>query len=126
VSTAALNKQETSPRKHSSLGVASFLIGILTPLVLVCLFLFSISLDTFLNNYQRRDFNFILALLIIFTPPLSHLVGLALGVVGVRQAERKKLFPILGIILNGLFLLSAGALVVIVILILFKSLGGFH
>jgi hypothetical protein len=124
--TASINGRRAVPGKNSGFGVASFLIGVLTPVVLVCLFVFSISLDAFLNNYQRPDFNLILGLLIIFTPPVSHLVGLMLGIVAVRQKERRKLFSVLGIILNSLFLLSAGALVIVVILIVFKSLGGFH
>ncbi|HEX8747170.1 MAG TPA: DUF6142 family protein [Pyrinomonadaceae bacterium] len=113
-------------RKNSGLGIASVLIGILTPLFIISLFIFSLSLDAFLNGYQQQDSNLILGLLIISVPPLSHFVGLILGVAGVRQTERKKLFPVLGIIINGLFLLSAGVLVVLIILILFKSLGSFH
>ena len=126
MSHAPLNGQATLLPKNSGPGVASFLIGILTPLIVVCLFIFSISLDTVLNGYQQQNFNFVLGLLVIFAPPLCHLVGLILGIVGVRQTGRKKLFSILGIILNGLFLLSAAVLVVVVVLIILKSMGGFH
>ena len=126
MSSVSLNGRATMSRKNSGLGIASVLIGILTPLFIISLFIFSLSLDAFLNGYQQQDSNLILGLLIISVPPLSHFVGLILGVAGVRQTERKKLFPVLGIIINGLFLLSAGVLVVLIILILFKSLGSFH
>ena len=106
--------------------MASFLVGILTPLIIICLFVFSISLDAFLNGYQQQDANLILGLSVIFTPLLSHFVGLILGIAGMRQTEHKKLFPILGIILNGLFLLASGVLLVVIILIVLKALGGFH
>jgi len=113
-----IDAQAASLRKHSRLGVASFLFGILTPLIIVCLFIFS----------QKQDFNLILGILIIFTPLLlSHLVGSILGIAGIYQAKRKKLFPILGTILNGLFLLSAGVLVVVILIMLvLAGLGGFH
>lgn len=110
-------------RKNSRAGIASFLIAIGTPLLIVSLFIFSIPLDTFLNGYQRQNLNFTLGLAVIFVPPLSHLIGLILGIVGVRRAKGKKVFSILGIILNGLFLLLGIVLVVMIILIMFAALG---
>lgn len=126
MSNSAITKQGSGHLHHSGLGIASFLIGIGMPLLIAGLFIFSISLDTFLNGYQRRDFNLILGLLVIFTPPFGHLIGLVLGIVGARQPNSKKLFPILGIIFNGLFLLLGLALVIIMILIVFAAAGGVH
>jgi hypothetical protein len=92
------------------------------PLLILCLFIFSISLDAFLNGYQRRDLNLVFGLLVIFTPPLGHLVGLILGIAGIRQAERKKLFSVLGIVLNTLFLLLAAAIATIFMTIIVAAL----
>lgn len=124
MSNPTITKRVSLHNQHSGLGIASFIISIGTPLLIACLFIFSISLDTFLNGYQRRDFNLILGLLVIFIPPFGHLIGLVLGIVGARQTNSKKLFPILGIIFNGLFLLMGLALVIIVILIVFAAAGG--
>ncbi|HKS26539.1 MAG TPA: DUF6142 family protein [Pyrinomonadaceae bacterium] len=126
MSDPATNREARLNARHSGLGIASFLMGAGMPLLIVCLFVFSISLDSFLSGYQRRDFNFILGLLVIFAPPFGHLIGLVFGIWGVRQPDRKKLFPVLGIIFNGLFLLSGLALVIIVIFLVFAAAGGFH
>ena len=126
MSSPTITKRVSFHPQHSRIGIASFLIGIGTPLLILCLFIFSISLDSFLNGYQRRDFNLVLGLLVIFTPPFGHLTGLVLGIAGVRQPDSKKLFPILGITFNGLFLLLGLALVIIVILIVFAAAGGVH
>ena len=126
MNNSTITNQVSTYKHHPGLGIASFIISIGTPLLIACLFIFSISLDSFLNGYQRRDFNLILGLLVISIPPFGHLIGLVLGIVGARQPDSRKLFPTLGIIFNCLFLLLGLALVIMVVLLVFAAAGGVH
>ena len=109
--------------KHSRMGIASFVIAILSVVAIVALFVvagflvaqLSQSVDFQNANPQelQRDLQnqpgFIglaLAGIGIFVTLLVSLVGFALGVAGMIQGRRKKLFAILGTVFNGLVLLA--------------------
>jgi hypothetical protein len=49
--------------------------------------------------------------------PLLQLVGLILGIVGIFQHDRSKIFGIIGTVLNGLVMVGFAALMIVAMLI---------
>ena len=99
-------------RTHSKAGLVSLLIALLFPLLMCLIFLIVLVLQV---QIESEGFTYFLMLLSgSIAAVIAHLSGLVMGVVGVRNKQRKKLFSVLGIIFNTLPLLLA-----VVICILF-------
>lgn len=106
-------------QKHSRLGIASFVIGLVS-LIIFCLaivlaFGYGVSVASSSPSVQSLEASpTILAfgLMMLFSPFLG-LVGAVLGFVAVFQKDKKKLFGILGIVVNLLIVLAFCALLVI-------------
>jgi hypothetical protein len=105
------------PLKHSGLGVASFIIAIgAGVMIAIVVFLAAViesrqpgALDALDHDSPgamalggAACFAFLLAI-----------IGVGLGIAGVCQRERKTVFAIIGLVLNGLILLGGGCLVLI-------------
>jgi len=102
----------TEPKlKHSKLGLASVLIGACNILILIyCIHLF---IQWLLSNPELMKnpveisgtpiADRVMDLIMLFLG--LQLTGFFVGILGLLQKERKKLLPLIGIILNGLFLL---------------------
>lgn len=109
--------------KHSRMGIASFVIAIVSVVAIVVLFIVAGFLTAQLS--QGVDFQnatpqelqqdlqnspgfvgLALAGVGIFASLLVSLVGFVLGVAGMVQGRRKRLFAILGSVFNGLVLLA--------------------
>lgn len=100
-----------STKPHSKLGIASCLIGLITFL----LFVIAMACAYFGEEYraffrqQIGDETTYLRLLFLsvtiasFVPIPAHIVGLILGAVPLFSLNRKKLFPIVGVVLNLIF-----------------------
>lgn len=114
--------QPDAPLRHSGLGIASFVMGlvgilgfIVVSAVVVSLISSSIDLTRLVDangNPTMTEEEVIAALTpilpyVIMYPLIFviHFVGLILGIVGLARAGYKKVFAIIGTVLNGLALL---------------------
>lgn len=112
--------------KHSGLGIASFTIFVSMALI------FAISLGSMAMNltglidvesgqYDYEDLErqiadmpgLVLMSIALLGTLLGNFVGLILGIVGLVQKERKKVFAILGTVLNGVVILGLALLVLV-------------
>ena len=111
---------------HTKMGIASVVISILATVVIVILIIIAISVATPLfegqdpaaidpQSIQNSPEAGSLALVVvgILGSFLLYFLGFGLGLAGMFQRRRKRLFGILGAILNGLVLLAAVLLFVV-------------
>src|SRR5687767_12715793 len=103
---------ETLPKKHSKLGIASTLLGLAVWIYFVIILLILFKTDYLSKLYDALFPNknsglsdiwvAVLFLLFIFIgiPALGHLVGFILGIIATISPTKKRLFGIIGIILN--------------------------
>ena len=94
--------------RHSRLGIASFVIaiavGIIVPLVMV---LMAILMASIQEQGTSKLFPVGVAFgLILILAYCGSLTGIGLGIAGIRQKKRNRIFAIIGLCLN-----SAGAMV---------------
>jgi hypothetical protein len=116
-------------QKHSKIGIASFVVGIVALLIfclaIVLAFGYGVTLASQNRSFQVTTGNttvLTLGLMIFISPALS-LVGAVLGFVAVFQKNSKKLFGILGLVLNMLTILAFCVLLVIGLAGQSRSLG---
>jgi len=87
------------PRKHSRMGIASFIIalaqGFLTLLVIIFAGILTMS-----GPQHENEAGFAVLGLFIIGGIFTHLVGVGLGIAGMVQKNRKKVFSILGFVFN--------------------------
>ncbi len=106
-----MNEQyDKSEQKHTSrLGVASLVIGVVTPFLLVLFLFLSILLGSKKGTVGSA---FAMVFLIIgLLAPFLHLTGFILGLCGWISKKTQNLFPIAGTILNA-FLGVCGILII--------------
>ena len=120
----------TSRAGHSRMGVTAFIIAILATVVIVVLVIVTGTLTAQAlqgidpqgaspQEVQQRlqdspaAMGLALAGIGIFVCLFLYLLGLGLGIAGLIQAQRRRLFAVLGTIFNG------GAVIVFVFLLLF-------
>lgn len=84
---------------HSGLGIASFIISILAFFVVILFFAIDASETTAGAGICGAAF--------------ANLVGIGLGIAGVAQGDRKKVFAILGLVFNVLAILGVVGLMLI-------------
>lgn len=112
--------------RHSRMGIASFIIAILTTVLIVVLFIIAgvIGASAFsgadpqsIDPQSIQDSPAFAGLALVgigFIVGIGlFLVGLVLGLIGIFQRRRKRLFAVLGTIFNGLAVLAVVAVVVI-------------
>ena len=114
-----LPQYSSSPvRKHSNLGVASFLMALGGLFLLLALWATGAVIEDrfddvvrydviqgFSRMTHREEFDFLLVTLGGLGVLLVYFAGLVTGIAGAFQKERKRLFGILGMVLNGILLL---------------------
>lgn len=117
--------RRVGPLKHSGLGIASFvlsLIGIL--LFIVCIVAIIGTVASMVDSSGRiadvetlENGSLLMAIGFagfgILGAAILNLVGLILGIVGLVIKDRKKVFAIIGTILNGLCVLTGGGFILI-------------
>ena len=91
---------------HSRLGIASVVIGVGIPIILVCLF----ALGILLGKSELAKYVGLAAVIFAVLSPLQHLIGSILGISGFFT-NTKKLFPLIGTILNMLLGISGVLLI---------------
>lgn len=128
--TESNTPDNTSRAGHSRMGVTSFIIAILATVAIVVLIIVTGTLTSqalqgidpqgaspqeVQESLQDSQAATVLALagVGIFVCAFLYLLGLGLGIAGLVQGQRKRIFAVLGAILNG------GAILVFVVLILF-------
>ncbi|MBM7565378.1 hypothetical protein [Paenibacillus sacheonensis] len=117
---APVSNSEGEPHKtQSKLGIASFIIGLVSLILIVVAIFVSTSFimdhikldgnsDTLRTDLedQLKDANDVMPIIVAGLMMLlsfgSSLVGLILGIVGACAKDKKKTFPVIGIILNAL------------------------
>lgn len=104
---------DLNPPRHSRLGIASTVIGVVLPVLLVIF----IGLLIVLGSRKNTFGNYVAGAGLIFSviAPLLHLIGAAFGVGGLFTKNTKKLFPVVGTVLNIMLGISGVLLWVLVI-----------
>lgn len=103
-------------RLHSRLGVASFILAVGFPWLVTLMFIVLNSLSKSKDSSSFYSFYsgaVVITWLVI--APIGHIVGVVLGSVGLFQKQRKRLFAVLGVILN-LLIVTAGFLLALLLL----------
>ena len=104
------NADQSIPVKHSEFGIAAFIISLLNSGCLII----SIGLPA-IFTIRKISINNGIALLLgisFFAVFLFSLAGLMIGIIGLFQHKRKKVFSIIGFILNLISLIIVGAFIV--------------
>jgi hypothetical protein len=99
---------ETFPKKHkhSGFGIASFSIASIALIVLVLLFITSVYLNIVNpDGIDEESPEAILLGLIMILDLFMVLIGTGLGIAGVVGNGKKKVFSVLGLVFNGVFLI---------------------
>jgi len=120
-----INEHDQDPyhnRKQSGLGIASFIIGLLCIIGIIALSMTTvvsltdaIQPDGTLPDTEELASSsevIIAGILMLFTILIS-LVGLVLGIVSLFMKNRRKVFGIIGVVLNGLLVVGFGGLMVL-------------
>jgi ABC-type sugar transport system permease subunit len=126
------------PKKQSGLGISSFIIGIIAVVLLIIAIVSGSSFTDQIASTNLPDpsvdrvafqnaievlgqevlASLVLAIFCIFGAGLISLVGLILAIIGVCSSKRRKMFSVIGIVLNvvvfvggiGLFFAGIGAI----------------
>ncbi|NJD61020.1 MAG: hypothetical protein FIA98_16625 [Anaerolineae bacterium] len=91
-------------KKHSEYGIASLAITI----IVIILWIAGLNIASLTNYFSGYLFVFL-----FLGVPVAALI---LGIVGLIQKKRKKIFPILGIVFSILELFAVGSLFVLIML----------
>jgi len=114
-------RQPIAPLKHSGPGIASFVIGLLAILGYILIFFIATMAVNesigVLTPLQAEELALhpavILASLAILVCLILNLVGSILGIIGLVLKNRKKVFAIIGTILNGIMILLFVGLILV-------------
>jgi len=93
------------------------------PLFLLLLFAISLAMEGRIDHEKVSRFDWFTICCLIIGGPVIHFVGLVLGIAGAFQKERKRLFAVLGIVLNGLLVISAVTICILALSLVVASLG---
>lgn len=105
---------EPATRKHSGLGIASFVIGLTCAVLTLLVFGIAGYVElTTPGGMQETDVAAMLVGLFMFFIWFCQLVGIGLGLAGCFERERRRLYAILGLAFNGGMLLFSLVLVLI-------------
>ena len=100
--------------KHSGLGIASFVISLAMAFFLFLIVLAAAVIAT-VTRGDMPDTSpaAVIVGLVAVLGLFGCVVGIGLGIAGMFQKNRKKVFSILGLIINGLIVLGVFALIVV-------------
>ena len=88
--------------KHSGLGISAFIIAMVSGVIFWISVIMATAVE--LSNGSGGDAELMYGLvgLVMFFVLFLNLIGTGLGIAGVIQKTKKRLFAILGIVFNGL------------------------
>jgi hypothetical protein len=97
---------------HSGVGIASFVLGLLSLLSVIGMFAMVASMVSQAQRSRVRpeDPELAMAGCTVIAAGVLALVGAILGLVGVNQQNRRRAFAVAGLIINVLVLLAMGIL----------------
>lgn len=99
------------PQKHSGVGIASFIIGMVVGGVQLVLVVVAAAMV--MGGASEDSPQMMVVGCSFLVGMAANLVGIVLGIVGAVQKNRKKVFSILGLTINALVLLGLLGLMVI-------------
>ncbi|TCK98405.1 hypothetical protein EDC19_0825 [Natranaerovirga hydrolytica] len=93
--------------KHSGVGIASFVISLIVGVIMFANIMYAgyVSLNMHTYDFQSLEAVLLIVGAIMILSLIICLVGLGLGIAGLIQKNRKRVFSILGVVFNGLGLL---------------------
>jgi len=104
----------TVVRKHSWLGICSFLFSLAGGCVMMLIFGVAAFIEASTpGGIDEESASAVLMGLLMFAVLALHLVGIGLAIGGLTQQERKKVLSVLGLIFNSLVILVTLVLLVI-------------
>lgn len=95
------DQHQEKRKKHSAYGIACFIISIVAILMIFGVLLVSQIINPIEAGLSEDSFYVVIGLIAILGGFLS-LIGLGLGIYGVVQKNRKRVFSVLGVIFNVL------------------------
>ena len=100
--------------KHSGIGISSFVISIIGSVCMFVLFALAGAMETSRpGGMDERSAQVVVLGLLIIAMLFMNLVAVGLGVAGLLQKERKKVFAILGTIFSGITVILTVVLLII-------------
>lgn len=87
------------PKIHSRMGIASFIIALAQGFLTLLVIIFAGILTT-MGPQHENEAGFAILGLFVIGGIFTHLVGMGLGIAGMVQKSRKKVFSILGFVFN--------------------------
>lgn len=101
-------------KKHSGMGIASFVTSIVIGLsIMMCYFFIAFKTVASGGSIDSHSSFAIVTGLIILGLIMFDMIALGLGIAGVIQKDRKKIYAILGIIISAAMILSVVVLMFI-------------
>ena len=89
--------------KHSGVGIASFVIALATPIIFGALVtVIAVTAVRAKGDHHGAMPGIVLASMVLVGSLALPLVALALGIVGCCQQNRKRIFPILGLVFSAM------------------------
>jgi len=101
-------------QKHSGMGIASFIISLVIGVgVLLAIVIAGVIKVANPESLQDESIGTALIGLFVIACLFINLIGIGLGIAGLVQKNRKRIFSILGTIINGVVLIGIGSLILI-------------
>lgn len=114
----ASQQSETAKKKHSGVGIASCLLSVLSGIALVSLFAIAGYLESQSPAGMNENDPSTVALgLALIVAGMTQFLAAVLGIVGLFQSNRKKLFSVIGTIFSVLAILLFGGLMILGLII---------
>lgn len=112
-----LSRRRRRRMKSSGLGIASFVIALLAGSIVFSIVIYGIVMEVRAPGWidEETPDEMILALLVFGSLALSC-VGLVLGITGLVQIGRSKVFPVLGVGFNAIIILGVIGVIVLGVL----------
>ena len=105
-------RDDGAKRRHSGLGIASFVIGCVSAVLILVLLVVAGVMEASTPGGMSETSPAAIAIgLMLFLFVFLSLVGLGLGIAGLFQSERKKVFAVLGTIFGGVTVLGTAGIV---------------
>ncbi len=102
------------PTKHSALGISSFVMSIITGLIIFLLVVIAGVMEVSTpGGIDEESAEAVILGLFIIAALFGCLTALALGIAGLFQKGRKKIFSILGVIFSALPFIGTISLIII-------------
>ncbi len=107
-------QQDYGLSKHSGLGIASFVVSLLMGASEFLLIMVAGILETATpGGLNEESLAAIFIGLLVIAGLFANLAGVGLGIAGLVQRDRKKVFSTLGVVFNGMIILGLVLLLII-------------